>query len=156
QVQDHLHVAGIARAEHLHGAVGRQVAPQLGGHRGAAVDPDRIEDEIRRLAQLEAAARQQRGRAARKEQAALHTTTFTRRPGTTTTFFGVAPPPNFAKPSLASAMRSISALSAPAGTRMEPRILPLTCSTSSTSSWRSADSSTCGQGASSRSPWACT
>ena len=82
------------------------------------------------------------------------TTTFTRRPGTTMIFFGVRPSENFSTSGLAAAVASIVALSAPAGTLMAPRVLPLTCSTSSISSCTSAASTTAGQAVSSRSPCA--
>ena len=57
-------------------------------------------------------------------------------------------------PYTAAAVASIVALSAPAGTLMAPRVLPLTCSTSSISSCTSAASTTAGQAVSSRSPCA--
>ena len=67
------------------------------------------------------------------------------------TFLAAWPSENLANSGEASAAASIAALSAPAGTRMAPRILPLICSTSSISSCANAASSTAGQGASSRS-----
>ncbi len=59
------------------------------------------------------------------------TTTLTSRPGTITILRTGLPSPNLATSGAALAAASIVALSAAAATRIAPRVLPLTCSTSS-------------------------
>src|SRR5690606_35998207 len=136
----------------------------------------RFEEQVGGAAKLEAAAgkgraderdrqRAQRGaplrgagKGGRVPYAALslpcrsHTTTLTSREGTMTILRGVRPSPWRANASVASAAARIASSSAEAATRTEPRTLPLICSTSSIVSCSSARSSTCGHGASSRSP----
>src|SRR6185503_9354791 len=75
------------------------------------------------------------------------TTRLTSRPGTTITFFTFSPATNFCTFGLESASFSIAPRSAAFGTRIEPRSLPFTCTTSSISSCSSAAGSGSGQGA---------
>src|SRR5882672_6530205 len=133
-------------------ARGGDVALELDRERCRTRDVERLERQRRRAAQMESAAGEE-GDRKDEEHEAHHTTTLTRRPGTTTTFFTGLPSAKRTTASWARAMRSISSRLADLGTRMCPRSLPLTWRTSSISSCSSADLSTTGQGAVTRSPY---
>src|SRR6266850_2252655 len=106
---------------------------------------NRAERHLRRAAQPEAAAREREAK--NGDEDSHQTTRLTSRPGTTTTFFTLWPATKRCTFGLASARPSIAARSAAFGTRIEPRSLPFTCTTSSTSSCSSAAASGSGHGA---------
>src|SRR5688572_21313506 len=130
-----------------HPGVGAGLDVALEVERDAAArarDVERLERHLRRAAQAKAAAREHHQD---HEEELFQTTRFTRRPGTTTTFFTFCPATNFCTLGLASARPSMAPRSAAFGTRIEPRSLPLTCTTSSTSSCSRAAGSGSGHGA---------
>src|SRR6185436_8722204 len=137
---------GAARVvDHLGVGAGLEAALQV--ERDAALrvqDVDGLERHRRRAAQMEpAACKRQDEEGGERSQ----TTRFTSRPGTTTTFFTLCPATNFCTLALARARPSMAARSAAFGTRIEPRSLPFTCTTSSISSCSSAAASGSGHGA---------
>jgi len=79
-----------------------------------------------------------------RRRAGAQTTTLTSFPAPRPRAHGL-PATNFCTRRVGQAAASIACLSAAAGTRTEPRSLPLTCTTSSISSCRSAASSAAGQ-----------